>query len=360
MLKRTPDGLRYFVRQADGSRKPEEKARTAGRAMGLFLFLDPNLNPPVFPAGGLVYFDFNAFERGVQINAMTALVFNSFSMAIPSAFGGMDLGLRSTALFFSGTERPVERGKLADKDGVGRRFANLGTTLGRDLGAGFRAELEGGLLYDRYALAREEKYRTPGFELPPSGLTRTMTVEGSWQARGFQIRAYHGWGQRPDGAYGTAAQPQEVPEGGAFRRWGGSLGYDRKLSSGAWLHGEGGFAAGRAFDRFNALDIGGLGGTVRIAGIRSGAVAADRLSFAKAGVVLPSGPGLRLSLTLDHARVRALDDQKDYRFTGLGVAGDLPGFWWFTTVRVDLGAGLKSDIPGLRTVNGWVALLKVF
>ena len=360
MLKRTADGLRYFTRQPDGSRRLEEKPRTSGRALGAFLLVDPNLNPPVLPVGGLVYFDFNAFDRGVQLNAMTAVVFNSFSLAVPSVLGGMDLGLRSTALFLAGTERPVERGRLQDQDGVGRRFANLGVTLGRDIGAGVRIELEAGAHYDRFSLAREEKYRTPGFELPPSGLTRTITAETSWLVRGFQLRATHGWGRRPGGGYGTAEAPQRIPEDGAFRRWGGSLGYDRQLGSGAWLHGEGGFASGRAFDRFNALDLGGLGGTVRIAGIRSGAVAADRLAFAKAGVVLPSGPGLRLSLTLDHAKVRSLDDQKSYRFTGLGVAGDLPGFWWFTTVRIDLGAGLHSDIPGLRTVNGWVALLKVF
>lgn len=360
MLKRAPDGLRYFTRQGDGTRKLEDKPRKSGRAVGAFLFVDPNLEPPVFPAGGLVYFDFNAFNRGIQLNAVTAAVFNTVSVAVPSAAVGVDLGVRSTALLLAGTQRPVAQGELQDKDGVGRRFANLEITAGRDLGLGFRAELEAQAQYDRYALAREEKYRTPGFELPPSGLTRALLAEASWQSRGFQLRAYHGWGQRPDGTYGTAQDPQRVPEGGAFRRWGGSLGYDRQLGSGAWLHGEGGVATGRAFDRFNALDLGGLGGTVRIAGIRSGAVAADRLGYAKAGVVLPSGPGLRLTLTLDHARVRALDDRKDYRFTGLGVAGDLPGFGWFTTVRVDLGAGLHSDIPGLRTVNGWIALLRVF
>lgn len=360
MLKRAPDGLRYFTRQGDGSRRLEDKPRTSGRAMGAFLFVDPNLEPPVFPAGGLVYFDFNAFNRGIQLNAVTAAVFNTVSVAVPALAAGVDLGARSTALFLAGTERPVEQGKLQDKDGVGRRFANLEVTAGRDLGRGFRAEVEVQAQYDRFALAREDKYRTAGFELPPSGLTRALLAEASWQARGFQVKAYHGWGRRPDGVYGTAKEPQRIPEDGAFRRWGGSLGFDRQLASGAWLHGEGGLATGRAFDRFNALDLGGLGGTVRIAGIRSGAVAADRLGYAKAGVVLPSGPGLRLTLTLDHAQVRALDDRKDYRFTGLGVAGDLPGFWWFTTVRVDLGAGLHSDIPGLKTVNGWVALLRVF
>jgi hypothetical protein len=275
-------------------------------------------------------------------------------------FTGVDIGLRSTALLLGGTERPVKGGKLQDQEGVGRRFADLGLTLGKDLWGGFRSELEANLQYDRFSLAREEKYRSPGFELPPSGLTKVLFAKGSWQSRGFQLRANFGLGQRPEGAYGTPEAPRRVPEDGAFRRWGGSLGYDRQLGSGTWLHGEGGFASGRAFDRFNAIDLGGLGGTVRIAGIRSGAVAADRLSFAKAGVVLPSGPGLRLTLTLDHARIRSLDDQQSYRFTGLGVVGDIPGFWWFTAVRVDLGAGLQSDVPGLKTVNGWVALLRVF
>ena len=73
-----------------------------------------------------------------------------------------------------------------------------------------------------------------------------------------------------------------------------------------------------------------------------------------------SGPRLRLTLTLDHARARSLQDGETYGFTGLGAAGDLPGFWVFTALRVDLGVGLQSDIPGLRTVNGYVALLRVF
>ena len=360
MLRQTPDGLRYYTRQADGSRKVEEKPRTSGRALGGFVLVDPNLSPPVFPALGLAYFDFNAFDRGVQVNALTALVFNTASLAVPRIWGGFDLRGRATALLLPATERPVKRGELLDREGVGHRFGNLSLALGRDLGLGFRLEVEGLARYDRFSLAREEKYRTPGFELPPSGFTRSLFAEGSWQAGGFQLRSHYGRGQRPTGTYGTPAEPQAVPEDGAFRRWGGSLGYDRAMAAGWWLHGEGGFVSGRAFDRFDALDVGGLGGTVRVAGIRSGAVAADRLGYLKAAVVLPSGPGLRLSFSLDHARVRSLDDQQQYGFTGLGIAGDLPGFWWFTTLRVDLGVGLKSDIPGLRTVNGFIALLRVF
>lgn len=360
MLRQTPEGLRYYTRQGDGTRKVEEKPRSSGRALGGLLLVDPNLSPPVFPAAGLAYFDFNAFDRGVQVNALTALVFSTASVAVPRVLGAFDVRGRATALLLPATERPVKGGELQDRDGVGRRFGNLSLALGRDLGLGFRLEAEGRLHYDRYGLAREEKYRTPGFELPPSGLTRALAAQASWQPGRFQVRSEYAWGQRPEGQYGTAADPQRVPDGGGFRRWGGSLGYDQPLEGGWWLHGEGGTASGRGFDRFSALDAGGLGGAVRVAGIRSGAVAADRLSYARAGLVLPSGPGLRLTFSLDHAWVRSLDDRQTYGLSGLGIAGDLPGFGWFTTVRVDLGIGLQSDIPGLKTVNGWVALLRVF
>jgi hemolysin activation/secretion protein len=206
----------------------------------------------------------------------------------------------------------------------------------------------------------QTQYRTPDFTIPRSGLTRELRGELSWLHAGLQLAGYYGLGWRPGGVYGPPDALQEVPDQGRFQRWGGRAGYDYKLGIGAWLHGEAGWAGGKGFDRFKSLSIGGIGGDVRIAGIRSNAITADQLAYAKAGVVLPSGPNLRLSFSLDHAEVRSLDDQKTRNFTGLGVAGDLPGFWVFTSVRMDLGMGVLSDMPGVRTVNGFVALLRVF
>lgn len=359
MLKVTPEGARYFTKQADGTRKIEEKPKSSGRALAAVVLADPGLTPPVAPLGGLLYFDYNAFGKGVQLNALTAILFNTASLAIPRGLGSFDVSADATALLLKGTERPVVNGRLSDRDGVGRRFGKMGLELGRDLGLGFRLEGRGDFEYDDFSEG-DSKYRTPGYQLPPSGLTRIGTLQGSWLFRGFQVRAYHGWGRRPDGTYGLAADLQEVPDGGDFRRWGGSLGLDREVSPGLWFHGEAGWASGRAFDRFKALDVGGLGGVVRIAGIRANAITADRLSYAKTALAIPSGPNLRLSLSLEYARARSLDDQKTYGMGGVGVTGDLPGFWLFTAVRVDLGVGVQSDIAGVRTVNGYVALLRVF
>ncbi|WP_279341625.1 hypothetical protein [Geothrix sp. SG200] len=359
MLKVTPEGARYFTKQGDGTRKIEEKPKSSGRALAAVVLADPGLTPPVAPLGGLLYFDYNAFGKGVQLNALTAILFNTASLAIPRGLGSFDVSADATALLLKGTERPVVNGRLSDRDGVGRRFGKMGLELGRDLGLGFRLEGRGDFEYDDFSEG-DSKYRTPGYQLPPSGLTRIGTLQGSWLFRGFQVRAYHGWGRRPDGTYGLAADLQEVPDGGDFRRWGGSLGLDRELSPGLWFHGEAGWASGRAFDRFKALDVGGLGGVVRIAGIRANAITADRLSYAKTALAIPTGPNLRLSLSLEYARARSLDDQKTYGMGGVGVTGDLPGFWLFTAVRVDLGVGVQSDIAGVRTVNGYVALLRVF
>ncbi len=120
------------------------------------------------------------------------------------------------------------------------------------------------------------------------------------------------------------------------------------------------FDGGESFDRFKAIPVGGGFGDAGVPGIRSNALTADRVTTARLGLSLPPTAGLRLGATLVHAEARALDDQKTYGLTGLALTGDLPGWGWFTAMRVDLGVGLQSQVPGVRTVNGYIALLRVF
>ena len=359
MVRQTLDGTRYFNKRQDGTRQVEERVKSSGRAVGGVLLVDPTLAFPVLPLAGLAYFDFNAFNRGVQINLLTAVLFNQVQVTVPRVLG-WDFSASSSSLLLAATERPIVNGRLQDDQGVGRRFVTLNLGLGHDLGAGLRFDGSVRLQEDLFSQPLQTQYRTPGFTLPPSGLTRELRGELSWQHAGFQLAGYLGRGLRPEGIYGPPEELQAVPDQGRFQRWGARAGYDHKLGGGAWLHGETGWAGGQGFDRFKSLSIGGVGGDVRIAGIRSNALTADRLAYAKGGVVLPSGPGLRLTFSLDHARVRSLDDQRTRTFTGLGAAGDLPGFWVFTSVRLDLGMGLLSSMPGVRTVNGFVGLFRVF
>jgi hypothetical protein len=358
MLRATPDGVRYYTRQKDGSRRTEDKARSSGRFIGGLLLFDPTLPIPVIPLAGLAYFDYDAFGKGIQVSGLTAAVFNTGQLTVPDLGAGFDLTARTAFSFLPGTERPVRNGHLSSGEGVGRRSGNLLAGLGHDLGGGFRLQGTLNLKHDTFSKPWKDQYWTEGFVLPPSGWTREATGELSWLKSGFQLRGTYGEGHRPEGIFGLPGNLQQLQ--GSYTRWGGSAGYDTELGAGRWLHGEAGFAGGRGFDRFQALDVGGTGGDVRVAGIRSNAITADRLTYAKAGVVLPTGPRLRLTVTLDQAWLRTLDEQKTATVTGLGVAGDLPGFWWFTAVRVDLGVGLLSTLPGVRSCNGFVALLHIF
>lgn len=358
MLRATPDGVRYLVRQKDGSRKVEDRPRTSGRAIGGVLLVDPTLPLPVVPLAGLAYFDYDALGKGIQVSALTAVVFNTARVAVPDLGAGFNLSGNTTLSLLPATERPVRNGHLVDGEGVGRRSGDLGLGLAHDLGAGFRVEARGDARYDAYSKPWKDQYWTEGYVLPPSGWTTELDGTLSWLHSGFQVAGDLGAGRRPEGVYGLPGDLRTLQ--GAFRRYGGHVGYDYEVAQGRWLHGEAGYQGGTGFDRFHSLDVGGLGGDVRVAGMRSNAITADRLTYAKAGVVLPTGPRLRLTLSLDQAWIHGMDDQKTYAVTGLGVAGDLPGFGWFTTVRVDLGVGLLSTLPGVRSVNGLVALLRVF
>jgi hypothetical protein len=358
MQRFTPDGVRYLTREKDGTRKVEEHPRTSGRAVGAVLLVDPTLPLPVTPLAGLAYFDYDALGKGIQVSALTAVVFDMASVTVPDAFLGFDLNGALAANLLPSTERPIRNGQLVDGEGVGRSGGNLSLGAGHDLGAGFRADLHGTFTYDHYGKPLRDQYWTDGFQLPPSGWTSQLGGGLTWMHAGFQVGGNLDAGHRPEGVYGLPGDLE--PLDGPFRRYGGHVGYDYEYATGHWLHGEAGFQGGYGFDRFNSLDASGVGGNVRVAGLRSDAITADRLTYTKAGLILPTGPRLRLTLSLDQAWIHGLDDPKTYSFTGLGIAGDLPGFWWFTTIRVDLGAGLLSTLPGVRTVNGFVALLRVF
>jgi hypothetical protein len=357
MLRQTGDGMRYLARGADGGRHIDQGRRTGGRALGVALLADPSLQYPVVPGAALGLFDFDAFGKGAQYYALLAGLFNMGSISAPNLPGGFELGASASGGFLPYTDLPVKDGRLQDHDGVSRRTAQARVNAGRDLGANFRVRAQGICIYNRYSEAREEKYRTPGYALPPSGFTLGHSIELSWLARGFQLRASYGAGRRPDGEFGPPGSVRPVANGGRYELWGAAASYDLPVGPKALIHGEVGTDGGRGFDRFFSMR---LGGGSSVPGIRSNALPSDRSDFASVGYVLPASKFARVSCHLDHARARGVDDRATYGFTGLGFSGDLPGFWWFTAVRADMGVGLHSDIPGVTGVNGYIALLRVF
>ena len=354
MLQQTLDGARYYNKQKDGTRKAEQHASSSGKGAGGILLMDPNASPKVLPLAGMVFFDMNALDRGIQYYFLTAVVYNSLSLTVPNMGGGLDFHAGTTLSALGETDQPVVNGQLLDQDGVQRRTQNLELDLARELGAGLRLNLAGSFSYDQYSAPSDSLYATPGFNYPESGLNRFARTQLTWQKAGFQLRGYYGLGQRPDRPWGEPGALQAVPDQGRYQRWGGAAVYDRELGRGLWFQATLGQASGRDFDRFQAIPFDGM-----VSGMKPHSIVANQLSYGALRLTIPTGPHLRLGLGLDHGIARNEDDGKLYGFTGLSLAGDLPGFGWFTAVNVNLGVGLQSDIPGVKSVAGVISFLRV-
>ena len=354
MIQQTLDGARYYTKQKDGTRKADAEAKASGMAVAGVLIMDPNASLPVLPLAGMLFFDLNAWGKGIQYSLLTAIVYNNLNLTVPDVAGGVAFHTAATLSALAETEQPVVDGQLLDKDGVSHRAQNLELDLSRDLGAGWRLALAESFTLNQYATPSNSRYVTPGFSNPQSGFNTYSQGQLTWQHSGFQLRSYYGLGQRPDRPWGEAGALQAVPDQGRYWRWGGAAVYDVEVAPGFWFQTTLGEATGRAFDRFQAIPFDGM-----VSGIKPGAIVADQLDYGAIRLTIPTGPRLRLNLGLDHGIARSQDDQQRYGFTGLSIAGDLPGFWWFTAVNVQLGVGLQSDIPGVRSVNGMITFIRL-
>ena len=354
MIQQTLDGARYYTKQKDGTRKAQEHASSSGMGVAGVLLMNSNASPHVMPLAGMAFFDMNAFDRGIQYYLVTAVIYNGLSVTVPNIGGGFDFHAGTVLSALSETDQVVVNGQLLDQDGVQRRSQILEMDLGRELGWGFRLNLAGTFTYDQYSEPGKSQYVTPGFTYPDSGINRFARTQFTWQRSGFQLRSYYGLGQRPDSPWGEPGALQTVVDQGRYQRWGGAAVYDTELGNGLWFQATLGQATGRNFDRFQAIEFDGM-----VSGMKPHAIVADQLSYGALRLTIPTGPHFRLGLGLDHGVARSQDDQKLYGFTGLSVAGDLPGFWWFTAVNVNLGIGLQSDIPGVRSVNGMITFIRL-
>jgi hypothetical protein len=354
MIQQTVDGARYYTKGKDGIRKAEDQPRSSGKAAAGVIIMDPNASFPVLPLAGMLFFDLNAWGKGIQYSFLTAIVYNNLNLTVPDVVGGVAFHTSATLSALADTEQPVVNGQLLDKDGVQHRTQSAEVDLSRDLGLGLRLNLSEAFTLNQYSTPGNSLYVTPGFTNPASGFNDYSQGQLTWQQSGFQLRSYYGLGHRPDQPWGEAGALQQVPDQGRYQRWGGATVYDLALGGGIWFQTTLGLATGRNFDRFQAINFDGM-----VSGIKPNAIVADQLTYGSVRVAIPTGPHLRLNLGLDHGIARSQDNQQFYGFTGLNIAGDLPGFWWFTAVNVQMGIGLQSDIPGVRSVNGMITFIRL-
>lgn len=346
MLRDSDAGIVPLVPDGHGGRKPGGDVRPAQRFVLAGAAWDPGLQTPV-PFGGLQVLDFDFRDRGEQLRLLVAGVVNDGAWTVRRGKGEVTLRGFVQLLPFASTVSV--RGEKQDRETIEQTRQRLGLGLGTTLG---RVRLTMDLGVDRWDFRRADDTaaefvlprdtwewlgRLDG-ELPVGPATLTVSVERGWRQR------WQAWGL--DGA-----EPAED----AWTRARAALLYERALNPLARLRLEGEYWAGWHVDRFSAPSPARFGG-VRLRGIATGTVQAERLGVVRASLAVPVSARLRAEVGVDAGWAR--EERSGYRhrpLSGVGLSATIPGPWG-TLVEGSLGVPLAT--PGRHTPTVDLFLLR--
>lgn len=337
MLRDGEAGVVPLVPDGREGRRPGSDTRPAQRFLLAGAAWDPGLETPV-PFGGLQVLDFDFRDRGEQLRLMLAGVVNDGAWTFRR--GRSELTLRGFVQLLPFASTVSERGDRQEGETIESTRQRLGLGLGTTLGR-VRLLAEAGA--DRWDFRRADD--TAGeFVLPADTWEWVGRLEGEVPVgpATLTVSAERGWRQRWD-AWGLdgAEHAEDV-----WTRGRAAVLYEKALNPLARLRLEGEYWAGWHVDRFSAPSPGRFGG-VRLRGIATGSVQAQRLGVVRASLAVPVSSTLRAEVGIDAGWAR--EDRSGYRhrpLSGVGVSATLPGPW-DTLVQGSVGVPLAT--PGKRT-----------
>ncbi|HPC81902.1 MAG TPA: hypothetical protein P5234_00525 [Thermoanaerobaculaceae bacterium] len=346
MLRDGETGVVPLVPDGRGGRRPGHEVRPAQRFLLAGAAWDPGLATPL-PFGGLQVLDFDFRGRGEQLRLLLAGVVNDGAWTWRRGRG--ELTLRGFVQLLPFASTVSERGRKQDGETIESTRQRLGLGLSTTLG---RVRLTADAGAERWDFRRADD-TARGFVLPPDTWEWTGRLEAAVPLgpATLSAAAERGWRQHWR-AWGL--EGNQAPED-AWTRARIALLYEKALNPLARLRVEGEHWAGWHVDRFSAPSPARFGG-IRLRGIASGAVQAERLSVVRSSLAVPVSTTLRAEVGLDAGWVR--DDRSGYRrrpLSGVGVSATVPGPWG-TLVQGAVGMPLAT--PGKRSPTIELFLLR--
>ncbi|MDI9621517.1 MAG: hypothetical protein QM379_06505, partial [Acidobacteriota bacterium] len=337
MLRDGESGVVPLVPDGHGGRKPGSDTRPAQRFLLAGAAWDPGLETPV-PFGGLQVLDFDFRHRGEQLRLMLAGVVNDGAWSFRS--GRSELTLRGFVQLIPFVSTVSQRGDEQRGETIESTRQRLGFGLGTTLGR-VRLTMEAGA--DRWDFRRADDTARE-FVLPCDTWEWVGRLESAVPVgpATLTVSAERGWRQRWN-AWGLAGaeKPEDV-----WTRGRATMLYERALNPLARMRVEGEYWVGWHVDRFSAPSPGRFGG-VRLRGVATGTVQAQRLGVVRASLAVPLTTTLRAEVGVDAGWAR--EDRSGYRhrpLSGVGVSATFPGPWE-TLVQGSVGVPLAT--PGKRT-----------
>ncbi len=354
MVRETEAGLRYLERRGDGERVVKEGYDTSQLFMVGGVHHDAGLEFPVVPLGGIDYFNFNLFNKGIQTNVFFAGVVIAANATLPSVAGtraniGADFfGIAvpvSNTMFRNGEERLEETVKSVP----------IGLTMraGHPVFQFGKVDLSFGVSHATYQRSEDT---AAGFIVPADTFLLSPSVSMTYARKGYTASTFYDYNQRS--VWEPWGNPAEYdPNQKTYVRYGASLGKSFYLPKFQRLGLDLNYLGGQRLDRFSKYEL-GFFGSQRVHGVKSGSVRAEKAIIGHLSYGFVLSEQLRLEVFYDHA---VIDDAhanlRREPFQGLGIAGQTVGPYG-TLLRLDIGKSIGRNAQEGFVAN--VVFLKLF
>ena len=354
MIRETTEGARYLEKRGDGERVVKEGFDTSQLFMVGGIHHDAGLEFPVVPLGGVDYFNFNLFDKGIQANVFFAGVMVAANATHPNVantrtnvgvdFFGIAIPFENT-MHRDGDERPTEGVKvlpLVLTARAGHPIFNFG-----------KVDLSFTAAHLTYQRGEET---SSDFAIPSDTFLFGPTLSAQYTRWGYNLAL--SWDHTTRSTWepwGNLAEYDEEQK--SFSRFTASLGKSFYLPRFQRIGVDVNYLDGWRLDRFSKYEL-GFFGAQRVHGVRSGSVRAEKAVIGHLSYGFVFSEQFRIEAFYDHA---VLDDTTaGYRrepFQGLGIAGQTVGPYG-TLMRLDIGKTVGRNAQDGFVAN--VVFLKLF
>ena len=354
MVRETEAGLRYLEKRGDGERVVKEGFDTSQIFMVGGIHHDAGLEYPVVPLGGIDYFNFNLFDRGIQTNVFFAGVMLAANATHPNVgntrtnvgadFFGIAIPFENT-MYRGDDERPEE----------GVKVLPLLLTLraGHPIFTFGKVDLSFTAAHLTYQRGEET---ASDYVIPTDTFVLGPSLTAQYERWGYSLSMFYDWTTRtswePWGRLAEYSDDQKT-----FTKFGASIGKSFYLPRFQRIGIDLNYLDGSRLDRFSKYEL-GFFGAQRVHGVQSGSVRAERAVIGHLSYGFVFSDQFRLEAFYDHAM---LDDtvaglERDH-FQGVGIAGQTVGPYG-TLLRLDIGKTIGRNAQDGFVAN--VVFLKLF
>jgi hypothetical protein len=358
MVRETERGMRYLEKTGSGERAVKEGFDSSQLFMLGGVHHDAGLEFPVVPLGGINYFNFNLFDKGIQTNVFFAGVVIAANATHPNV-GGTRTNVGAD---FFGIAVPVSNTMYRPgPDGIEERIDEtvknvpIGLTLrvGHPVFQFGKIDASLGLASATYQRAEDT---APDFVVPSDSFTFSPGVSFTYARKGYTLSTFYDYNRRSEWEpWGNLSEYD--PDQKTYMRYGGSIGKSFFLPKFQRIGVDLNYLSGTRLDRFSKYEL-GFFGSQRVHGVKSGSVRAEKAIIGHLSYGFVFSQQFRMELFYDHALI---DDASAgfarEPFQGLGIAGQTVGPYG-TLLRLDIGKTIGRNAQDGFVAN--VVFLKLF